>query len=62
MILTTDSHGQIILPGQPHGDVTKAQDALRLRADRTNDMDFDGDPEVYSLSDNFYEGPSTLNS
>jgi len=37
--------------------VTKAGDPLRLRADETYYMDFNGDPEIYSLSDNFYEGP-----
>jgi hypothetical protein len=47
-------NGKIILPGQPHGQVTKAGDPIRVRADGTNDMDFDGDPIVYPLPGRYY--------
>jgi hypothetical protein len=48
--------GSAILPGRPHGSVTKAGDPTRLRADGTNDMDFNGDPQIYSLA-GYYRGP-----
>lgn len=47
------------IPGQFHTGPQKANDPARVRVDGTNNVEFVGNPEIYSLSNNFYQGSNS---